>query len=126
MRNTIISVIIFLSLLGFVAYVNSSLMKLCNYVYIESENIELLIDSGEWKDAYTLTVDLINEIKKTDLLASVYLNHCDFDNLLNEALKLSLYVKCENDAESHVSVHLLKYSADNIKNLHKFAIENIF
>ncbi|MGG7178024.1 DUF4363 family protein [Clostridium paraputrificum] len=126
MRNTIISVVIFISLLGFVTYVNNSLMTLCDSIYIESEKIEALIDNSQWEDAYLITVDLIDNIKERDFIASVYLNHCDFDNLLNEALKLSLYVKSNDISESHVSVHLLKYSADNVKSLHKPTIENIF
>lgn len=126
MRNTIISVLIFLSLFGFVYYSNNTLTDLCDNVSTSSQEIDLLILGDNWEDAYFETVELINEIQKNHMLASVYVNHNDFDNMINEAVKLSLYVRSHNFSDSIVSTHLLRYSADNISNLHETCIENIF
>lgn len=126
MRNTIISILIFFGLLAFVYYADNSLQKLCYDISSSSEEIEFLISNDNWDAAYSKTIDVINEIKANDMVTSIYLNHTDFDNLLNEAIKLSLYVRSEDSVESNVSVHLLRSSADIIFNLHKANIQNIF
>ena len=126
MRNTIISILIFFGLLAFVYYADNSLQRLCYDISSSSEEIEFLISSDNWDAAYSKTIDVINEIKANDMITSIYLNHTDFDNLLNEAIKLSLYVRSEDSTESNVSVNLLKSSADIIFNLHKANIQNIF
>ena len=126
MRNTIISILIFFGLLAFVYYADNSLQRLCYDISSSSEEIEFLISNDNWDAAYLKTIDVINEIKANDMVTSIYLNHTDFDNLLNEAIKLSLYVRSEDSTESNVSVNLLKSSADIIFNLHKANIQNIF
>ena len=125
MRNTIISIIIFFALLGFVSYADNSLQDLCYNISITSDEIEYLISEEHWDDAYVQTVDLVNQIKDKNTIASIYLNHSDFELLVNEAVKLSLYVKLHDPIESNISVYILRNYANSSFRLNKTNIENI-
>ena len=125
MRNTIISIIIFFALLCFVSYADNSLQDLCYNISITSDEIEYLISEEHWDDAYVQTVDLVNQIKDKNTIASIYLNHSDFELLVNEAVKLSLYVKLHDPIESNISVYILRNYANSSFRLNKTNIENI-
>ena len=125
MRNTIISIVIFFALLGFVSYADNSLQDLCYNVSLASEEIEYLISEEHWDTAYVRTVDLVNEIKEKNTIASIYLNHSDFEILVNESVKLSIYVRLHDPVESTISVHLLRNYANSSFRLNKTNIENI-
>lgn len=126
MKNTIISIILFLAVLSFVGYSHYRLDSLCNHIEISCNEIEELIDSNSFEAASVMTDDLLSKIKDNHLLSSVYLNHNDFDMLSCETLKLSLYVECKNNDESRVALSLLRCYAVNVRKLHKLNIENIF
>ena len=126
MKNTFISILLFLTVLTFVAYSNYRLNYLCDYIEKNSNEIQELINLNSWQAASLKTDALLSTIKDNNLLSSVYLNHNDFDILCCEALKLSIYIECMNNDESCVSTDLLKAYATNIKRLHKPTLENIF
>lgn len=126
MKNTIISIILFLSVFSFVCYSHYRLDNLCNLIDKSCSEIEELINSNSLEAASVITDELLDKIKDNHLLSSMYLNHNDFDILSCEALKLSLYVECRNNDESRISLNLLKCYAENIKKLHKLNVENIF
>lgn len=126
MRNTIISILMFASLLGFVFYANNKLVDLCNYVEQGSIEVEDLIKNEQWEDAYKYSLDIMEYISDKTLLTSIYINHCDFDNLSDEALELSIYVDSEDSTEALVAANSLKIFAENLKKLHETNIQNIF
>jgi hypothetical protein len=126
MKNTIISIILFLSVFSFVTYSHYRLDNLCNLIEKSCSEIEELINSNSLEAASVITNELLDNIKDNHLLSSMYLNHNDFDILSCEALKLSLYVECRNNDDSRISLNLLKCYAENIKKLHKLTVENIF
>lgn len=126
MKNTITSIILFLLVFSFVAYANNSLSKLCENIAEDSEHIENLINNNEWDEAYSYSLDLIEEVKNSHKLSSVYVNHTDYDYISNEAEKLSIYIREKNISEAYVSANMLKSTVHNIAHLHKPSIENIF
>ena len=126
MRNTLIAIIIFSSLLGFVYYANYALLNLCEDVITSSDEIEILIEEGNFEEAHKNSNILMELIEENGLLTSVYIDHNDFDNLQDEALQLSIYTSCKDTTESLISVGTLKNSAINLTSLHKTNIKNIF
>jgi hypothetical protein len=108
-----------------VLLLNNSIINLCNDIKLQSENIELKLANSEFNDAYYQSLELLNLINEKNLLTSIYLSHQEFDNLLNEALKLSTYLSHEDETEAHASLHLVKYNADHIKKLQMLNLENI-
>lgn len=125
MRNALLSILLFLFIMICVFFLNNSIINLCNDIQMQSEAIELKITDGEMKEAYYESLKLLNSIEEKNLITSLYLSHQEFDNLLNEALKLSTYLAHENETEAHASLHLVKYNADHIKKLQIPTLENI-
>ncbi|MDD5793493.1 DUF4363 family protein [Clostridium sp. HCP1S3_B4] len=125
MKTTYISTILFLCLILFISFADFKLQKLYNNISVESDIIEDLLNDYNWDLAYEKTTTLIENIKKESLLSSVYVNHVDFDNISNEAIKLCSYIQCKDISESHVSANILKSYAQIIKELNKFSLKNI-
>lgn len=125
MRNALLSVLLFLSIMICVLFLNNSIINLCNDIKKQSEDIELNIADGKIEDAYHQSLELLNSIEEKNIITSIYLSHQEFDNLLNEALKLSTYLVHEDEIEAHASLHLVKYNADHIKKLQIPTLENI-
>lgn len=125
MKNAIISVIIFWSMFFSVLYFSKSMVSFCNVVEIKSEQIESTLSDQDMKKAYTEALELIDIIDDKKFLASIYLNHIDYDAISNEAVKLSVYVKCNDRSESTASLHFIKQNIDNIKNLQIPTLKNI-
>jgi hypothetical protein len=109
-----------------VYFLNNSVLNLCDNIKNQSENIELKITGGQMEEAYYQSLDLLNTIQEKNVLTSIYLSHQEFDNLLNEALRLSTYLVHEDETEAHTSLHLVKHNADHIKKLQIPSLENVF
>lgn len=125
MKSNFVSAILFLCVLSFIFFADSKLQRLYNNISSESEAIEGLIDDDNWEEAYCKTVTLLEDIDKESLISSVYVNHTEFDNLTNEAIKLCLFIQCRDISQSHVSANLLKSSAEAIRNLNELNLKNI-
>ena len=125
MRNAILSILLFLFTMICVCFFNNSILDLCNDIKSQAEDIELKITGGKLEDAYSESLQLLNSIEKKNFVTSIYLSHQEFDNLLNEAVKLSTYILHEDETEAHTSLHLLKFNTDHIKKLQMPTLENI-
>lgn len=125
MKNTVISIILFALVMSFVAYCDYSLNNLTNYIEKQTIKIEDLLESENYIKAYDISNNLTKELNQKKVLLSIYVNHCDFDNIINESIRLTNYIKNKDISESNVSVHILYNLSDNINTLHKPNIENI-
>ncbi len=126
MRNAILSVLIFLLTMVCVYFLNNSILNLCDNIKAQTEDIELKISDEKLEDAYYESLELLNSIEEKNLITSLYLSHQEFDNLLNEAVKLSTYLIHDDETEAHASLHLVKYNSDHLKKLQIPSIENVF
>lgn len=126
MRNAILSVLLFIFTMICVYYLNTSVINLCDNIKMQTEEIELKITNGEMEDAYYDSLELLNSIQKNNLITSIYLSHQEFDNLLNEALRLTTYLSHNDDTEAHTSLHLVKHNSEHLKKLQIPSLENIF
>ena len=50
----------------------------------------------------------------------------DYDSLMNESLKLTLYIKGDDRAESLATLHVVRYAAEHLKDLQKPNLRNLF
>lgn len=125
MRNALISVVLFILTMICVYFLNNSVLTLCDSIETKSEDIELEITAGKYEEAYNKSLQLLNSIQEKNVLTSIYLSHQEFDNLLNEAVKLSTYLVHEDDTEAHTSLHLLKHNTEHLKKLQIPSLENI-
>lgn len=125
MRNAFLSILLFLFTMICVYILNNSVLNLCDDIKNQAEDIELKITNGDFESGYTDSLKLLNAIQEKNFVTSIYLSHQEFDNLLNEAVKLSTYLVHEDETEAHTSLHLLKHNTDHIKKLQLPNLENI-
>jgi len=125
MRNAFLSILLFFFTMSCVYILNNSVINLCDDIKNQAEDIELKITSGDFEAGYNQSLVLLNTIQEKNFVTSIYLSHQEFDNVLNEAVKLSTYLVHEDEAEAHTSLHLLKHNTDHIKKLQSPNLENI-
>jgi len=126
MKNVIISLILFLAVMGFMLFANSKLIQLCNDISTESSQIEELLNAKKWDESYAASVKLLNKLEEDGTVSSVYINHTEVDALIDNTVKLTVLVKCKDESESLSTLHVIKYNAERIKELQYPSLENIF
>lgn len=125
MRNALLSVLIFILTMICVFFINNSILSLCDNIISQAEGIESKITDGDMEEAYSQSLELLNCIEQNNILTSIYLSHQEFDNVLNEAIKLSTYLVHQDATEAHTSLHLVKHNTDHIKKLQMPSLENV-
>lgn len=125
-KSPIISILLFILLFAFLIYADRALVQLCQDVSSYCIEIEKLLEIEDENIAYEKAVELLHVLKEDGNIAPVYVNHQDYDALINEALRLSLYIKGKDHSEALASLHILRYGANNMKNLQKTNLSNIF
>lgn len=125
MKNSIISLLLFIALVSGLLFLNHKFIALCSDVIERCEKIEELLDEKENSLAYENSVELLNLIKSKADIPAIYLNHVDYDSLMNESLKLSLYIKSNDKAESLATLHVIRYGAEHLKELQTPNLRNL-
>ncbi|SFD15075.1 DUF4363 family protein [Clostridium uliginosum] len=125
MKNAMISIFLFLSIMILIYFANNSLLKLCGRITTLSEDIEITLTQDNFEEAYTQSIQLMNLIQSEGFITSIYVNHQDFDILVNDAVKLSVYLTYKDAEDADATLHSLKYNAQNIKKLQIPTLENI-
>lgn len=126
MKNTLISIVAFLALLFFVYFADNNLENICETIIETTDEIQMYLDGGDWDNAYLSSLSIVEKIEENKTLVAVYINHCEVDNVLLEANRLSNYIKSENLTESQVSNELVEVLSRNILLTNKLNISNIF
>lgn len=126
MRNSLISISLFIILLLSIFYLNNGFIKICNKAEISINEIEELISNKEYDLAYEKSEELLSYIDENDRIPTIYLNHTDYDSVINECLKLCIYIEERDISEAVASLHLVKYSVTHLKDLQTVNLKNIF
>ena len=117
MKNTIISISLFVILFICLFFADKSLVSTCNEIALKCEEIEILLNNKDNDKAYIEAIDLLRLMEKEGSATSMYVNHVDYDSLINESLRLSLYIKEKDHGEALASLHVLRYGARNMKDI---------
>ena len=125
MKNTYISIFLIIALVVGLFFLNNKFVSLCNEVIIRCDDIEEFLNSYDENNAYDYSVALIDLIIDEADVPAIYLNHVDYDMLKNDALKLSLYIRGEDRAESLATLHSLRSTAEHLRDLQTPNIKNL-
>lgn len=125
MRNSIISVILFMALVVALLFLNHKFVTLCNEIIAKCDIIEDYLDNYEEDKAYDDAVALIEMIKDEADIPAIYLNHVDYDFLKNDALRLSLYIKGDDRGESLATLHSVRSTAEHLRDLQMPNLKNL-
>ena len=115
MKNSLFSIFLFISF-----------KNLCSEVIDMCEEMETTMKSSSKEENFKNAMDIYDLIQDKGKFAAIYINHVDYDVMLNEALKLTVYIENDDPSESEASLHLLKSSTEHMKKLQVPNIENIF
>lgn len=126
MKNSLLSILLFILLLGFLTYTDISFKNLCSNIIEMCDEMENSISYSTKEENFEDAMAIFNLIENKGKIAAIYINHVDYDVLLNEALKLTIYIEKDDSSETEASLHLLKYSTEHMKELQVPNIENIF
>ena len=126
MKNSLLSILLFILLLGFLTYTDISFKNLCSNIIEMCDEMENSISYSTKEENFEDAMAIFNLIEDKGKIAAIYVNHVDYDVLLNEALKLTIYIEKDDSSETEASLHLLKYSTEHMKELQVPNIENIF
>lgn len=126
MRNSIISVLLFCALCLTLFYINGDVVEMLNYVSYTATQLEELINENQLDEAKRISEILYNELEIKESLPSIYLNHTEYDTLSDEATRVFIYLKENEIADTLTSIRLLKNNAENLLELQKINLENIF
>ena len=107
-------------------YADFKFKSLCTDIVNICDEMEESIKTDNVEVSFEKAMDLFDMIQDRGAIAAIYINHMDYDVMLNEALKLSVYLENDDISESKASLHLLKYSTKHMKELQVPNIENIF
>lgn len=125
MKNTYISILLFIALVVGLFFLNNKFVSLCNEVILRCDNIEEFLNAYDEDKAYDDSVALIDLIIEEADVPAIYLNHVDYDMLKNDALRLALYIRGEDRAESLATLHSLRSTAEHLRDLQKPNIKNL-
>ena len=125
MKNTIISIGLFIALIICLFFLNNKFVNLCNEIVLRCDLIEESLNNYEEDKAYNDAVDLIELIKEEADVPAIYLNHVDYDVLKNDALKLSLYIRGDDRAESLATLHSVRSTAEHLRDLQTPNFKNL-
>jgi len=125
-KNIILSIILFSILIISLFFLNSKFINLCDELSLKGSELEFYLDNNEMDIAYNKSLELLDFLDSESTIPCVYLNHADYDLLINECLKVCIYIKNKDLSEAQASVHLVVFSADHLKEMNKINIKNIF
>ena len=126
MKNSLFSLLLFAILIGFLTYTDISFQKLCTEIVDLCDEMEASIKEKSKEENFNDAMKIYNLIQDKSDIAAIYINHVDYDVMLNEALKLTVYIENDDKSETEASLHLLKFSTKHMKELQVPNIENIF
>ena len=75
MRNSLISISLFIILIVGILYLNNGFIKICSKAEISINEIEELISNKEYDLAYEKSEELLSYIDGNDGIPTIYLNH---------------------------------------------------
>lgn len=126
MKNSLFSILLFAILIGFLTYSDISFKNLCSDIIDMCDEMEDTMDYLSQKENFDNAMAIFDLLESNGAIAAIYINHMDYDAILNEALKLTVYIEQDDKSESEAALHLLKYTTQHMKELQVPNIENIF
>lgn len=125
MKNTYISIVLFSVLIVALFFLNYKFIDLCDEIVLNCDDIEVSLNDYDEESAYEKSVNLLSLITEKADIPAIYLNHVDYDLIKNDSLKLSLYIRGDDRAESLATLHALRSTAQHLKELQSPNLKNI-
>jgi hypothetical protein len=126
MKNVYLAFSIFIIMIIGIFFSIIVINRSCDHLQNLNSTLESYILKENYKAAYNLSLDYIDQWKSDSKFLTLYIHHEDLDHVDNEVLKLTQYIKIRDRSEALATVHAMKYLIDHIKSNEKVSISNIF
>lgn len=126
MKNILAAFSLFILMIIGIFLSTKAINRSCTHLQDLNSTLENYIIKENYQDAYNLSLNYIDEWKKTSKFLTIYIHHEDLDHVDNEVLKLTQYIKIKDKSEALATVHVMKYLVDHIILHEKVSISNIF
>lgn len=93
MKNSLFSILLFAILIGFLTYSDITFKNLCTDIIDMCDEMEDTMDYLSQEENFDNAMAIFNLLEKKGSIAAIYINHMDYDVILNEALKLTVYIE---------------------------------
>ncbi|MEA4826822.1 MAG: DUF4363 family protein [Clostridium sp.] len=126
MKNLIASFVIFFVLIISMIFSINYLNKRIDHYTKKVNYMEDVISKESWDEAYKASMEFIKEWDKDSETVSVFINHTHVDSINSELLKLTQYIKYKDKSESLALVHEIKFLIEEILDVEKVTLANVF
>lgn len=126
MKNLIASFVIFFVLIISMVFSINYLNKRIDHYTKKVNYMEDVISKESWDEAYKASMEFIKEWDKDSETVSVFINHTHVDSINSELLKLTQYIKYKDKSESLALVHEIKFLIEEILDVEKVTLANVF
>lgn len=126
MKNLIASFVIFFVLIISMIFSINYLNKRIDHYTKKVNYMEDVISKESWDEAYKASMEFIKEWDKDSETVSVFINHTHVDSINSELLKLTQYIKYKDKSESLALIHEIKFLIEEILDVEKVTLANVF
>jgi len=98
----------------------------CDKLLNVADKIEGDIVDESWDEAYILSFELLDIYEGHVRHMTLFLNHANVDIIYGEVIKLTQYCKEEEKSEALATLHLVKTLLQEVRQMEKLTINNIF
>lgn len=126
MRNMIISCIVFILMFIVLFFASSYIVLTCDKLLDVCAEVEEKIVDEQWEEGYMISFELLNIYEGHISNLTLFLNHNDFDNVYENIVELTQFVKCETKNEALASIHVIKTLINQVREMEEVSISNIF
>lgn len=125
MKNIIITICLFASMI-FVCFISVNyLNKVCYKIYNENQCVMTSIKSKNWRKADECSKKMSDEWHAYSKTCSVFVNHTLIDDISLEEHKLEEYIKTQDKEEALASSNSIEFLIERVKKLETINIQNL-
>ncbi|MDD3224216.1 MAG: DUF4363 family protein [Clostridium sp.] len=125
MKNIIITLCLFASMI-FVCFISVNyLNKVCYKIYNENTCITTYIKNKNWEKAGECSKEMSDHWHSYSNVCSVFVSHTLIDDISLEEHKLESYIKTQDKDEALASSNSIEFLIERIKKLETINIQNL-
>jgi hypothetical protein len=126
MKNIVITFILFIFMCVGLFFASEYIILTCDKLLNVADKIEGDIVDESWDEAYILSFELLDIYEGHVRHMTLFLNHTNVDIIYGEVIKLTQYCKEEEKSEALATLHLVKTLLQEVRQMEKLTINNIF
>lgn len=126
MKNLVASFILFIVLIITIIFSMKYIENKCVYYTDKINALETIIVNESWEEAYTSSVNFLDEWKKDSNIVPAFINHIHVETITSSVLKLTQYTKYKDKIDALATIHDIKFLLEEMLEIEKVTLPNVF